>query len=121
MFYLYKYLFYRVYSFIRKIDKNSPPTVAAHGTITLLTFIFAVDADYIIRSIERAISWDYKRFHFFVIIAIIYSANLLLFNNVSNYQKIETEFSNENHKAFIISTVNTILFLVVAALPIFLH
>jgi hypothetical protein len=118
--YIYKYLFYRIYSFIRKLDKDSPTTVAAHGSILLLTFIFGIDADFIIRRIEREANWDYKELYFFVIIVFIYSVNLLIFFKLSNYQGIESEFCKESHRAFIISTVITILFLSVATLPIFI-
>jgi hypothetical protein len=118
--YMYKYLFYRIYSFIRKLDKNSPASVAAHGSIILLTFIFAIDADFIIRRIEKGISWDYRKYHFFVIIGFIYLINLLIFYKLRNYRIIESELCNESHRAFIISTYITILFLSMAIIPIFI-
>ena len=117
---IYKYLFYRVYSFVKKLDKDSPSTVAAHGTIILLTFIFVIDINFILRLIERKTVWDYQRFHFFLIIGFVYLANLLIFFRLICYKQIELEFSKESRRAYLISVILTILFLSVAVLPIFI-
>jgi uncharacterized membrane protein len=120
MIYLYKYFFYRVYKFIRNLDRAAPSTVAAHSTIMLITFLITVDLDSVLRIIEGSTSWNYKEAHFLVLIGVIYIINLLFFYKLFHYRSIELEFSNESRKARKISTLLTIILVVMATLPIFI-
>lgn len=117
---LYKYFFYRVYKFIRRLDRAAPPTIAAHSTIMLLTFLITVDLDSVLRIIEGSTSWNYQEAHFLVLIGVIYIINLLFFYKLFHYRSIELEFSNESRKARKISTLLTIILVVMATLPIFI-
>lgn len=120
MIYIYKYLFYRIYSCLTHINKRTNTSLLAHNAYAFISVLLAIDIDELMRFIDNRTSWNYRRYHSYIILISIYIINLLLFNKVFNYKDIEREFINEGKTAFYLSSLLSILFVLISFSLIFL-
>jgi len=121
MFYLYKYLFFRIYSgFRKKLYKNYSSLHTSLTSILVITFLITLDLYYIAYHLDALGVWRTPKYFHLVIFAIVCTINTILFIVVTNYRKIEIEFSKETRRARIVSIIFTLLFILLSFLPLFI-
>jgi hypothetical protein len=118
MIYIYKYLFYRLYSFIYKYNKKINPFLAAHNSIVLMSFLMALNINSLYRLLLQLFKFQYNKIIPLTSYVLIYLFNMYLFLKVFNYLKLTDEFINESENAKIISMLLTIIFVIISLLPL---
>jgi hypothetical protein len=118
MIYLYKYLFFRIYSMIKKLNRNISTLNVAHNAIILLSFLITVDLDCLISYIATKMDWDYTKLLSLCLLFFIYFTNLILFFKVFDYENVVSDFSVETKQAKVLSIFLTIIIILVSLIPI---
>lgn len=124
--YSYKYLFFRIFCFSRRINrgfldrinKEYSKNLIAHNSYLILTWCLTMYFDSFMRLIDGKAIFDYQKYQLFVFMGIVYIFNLLFFNRVAKYESIVDHFSKESKISYYISTILALLFVGFAMWPI---
>jgi len=116
----YKYLFYKLYSFVKSVDKRKGAEWGAMNALSILVLTNVGILHNKLFSVAKGSYTSNWKIPLILIGVLIYATNYLLFVHKNGFASIEKQYKNETPTKRRIGTFIVILYLLLTLVSIFL-